>query len=194
MSLVGATLVVARVGQLGTVHHTKTGDHKGRPYDARGARLLDGEDVAVREVAPTTPGELGLVGGRVAGGAGFNVGFVALALSTLHEMNRNTAPSATFINNFRVSNLRHKLLNILQLNGGTMSVGDLMRENSDPHDVTVYTITDFLREGLLEQELAPADGARQDEATEDPAMGFRLMPDERICLTDSGKLALENSA
>ena len=30
---VGATLVVARAGQSNAVHHTKTGDHKGRPYD-----------------------------------------------------------------------------------------------------------------------------------------------------------------
>ena len=35
---VGATLVVARVGQPGAVQHTKTGDHKGRPYDDSGTR------------------------------------------------------------------------------------------------------------------------------------------------------------
>ncbi len=104
-------------------------------------------------------------------------------------MNRNIVPSATFINNFGVSNPRHKLLNILRLNGGTMSVGDLMRENTDPHEVTVYTITDFLREGLL-----VPDGLARNETTEDPAVSFRLTPSERIRLTDSGKLALEDSA
>ena len=35
---VGATLVVARVGQPGAVQHTKTGDHKGRPYGDSGTR------------------------------------------------------------------------------------------------------------------------------------------------------------
>ena len=110
-------------------------------------------------------------------------------------MNRKTAPSATFINNFGLSNPRHKLLNILKLNGGTMSVEDLMRENTDPHEVTVYTITDFVRDGLLEPELAAAGNVPpNDGAAEDLAYRLRLKPDERICLTDSGKLALEKSA
>lgn len=110
------------------------------------------------------------------------------------KMNRKLVPSATFINNFGVSNPQHKLLNILKLNGGTMSVEDLMRENTDPHEVTVYTITDFLRDGLLEPVFAPGSLPRSDEATTDPALRFRLAPDEQICLTDSGKLALEDSA
>ena len=107
-------------------------------------------------------------------------------------MNRKLAPSATFINNFGVSNPRHKVLNILKLNGGTMSVGGLMRENTDPHEITIYTITDFVRGGLI----VPESGRLplNDEAMEDPAYGLRLKPDERVCLTDSGKLALENSA
>ena len=106
-------------------------------------------------------------------------------------MNRKLAPSATFINNFGVRNPRHKLLNILKLNGGTMSFEGLMRENTDPHEVTVYTITDFVRDGLI----VPESGApsRNDETTDDPAYRLRLKPDQRICLTDSGKLALENS-
>ncbi len=108
-------------------------------------------------------------------------------------MHQKPAPSATFINSFGVTNPRHKLLNILRLNGGTMSFEDLMRENTDPHDVTVYTITDFVRDGLLEPELAPGSTLRNEEATKDPACRLRFKPDERICLTDSGKLALENS-
>ena len=36
--LVGATLVVARVGHANAVHHTDTGDHKGRPYEEGGGR------------------------------------------------------------------------------------------------------------------------------------------------------------
>ena len=74
-----------------------------------------------------------------------------------------------------------------------MSIEDLMRENTDPHEVTVYTITDFVRAGLLEQELA-ADSLPNEEGTDDPACRLRLKPDERVCLTDSGKLVLENSA
>lgn len=109
-------------------------------------------------------------------------------------MNRKLVPSSTFINNFGVSNPRHKLLNILKLNGGTMSFEELMRENTDPHEVTIYTITDFVRDGLLEPELAEGSNPGNDEATEDPAFRLRLKPYERICLTDSGKLALENSA
>ena len=109
-------------------------------------------------------------------------------------MSRKPVPSATFINNFGVTNPRHKLLNILKLNGGTMSFEDLMRENTDPHDVTLYTITDFVRDGLLEPELADGSIRREAEATEDPAYRLRLKPYERICLTDSGRLALESSA
>ncbi|MYH13798.1 MAG: hypothetical protein F4149_01310 [Gammaproteobacteria bacterium] len=108
-------------------------------------------------------------------------------------MKRKLVPSATFINNFGVSNPRHKLLNILKLNGGAMSVEDLIHENTDPDDVTVYTITDFVRDGLLEPELAAGTLPNRD-GTDDPAFSLRLRPNERICLTDSGKLALENSA
>lgn len=108
-------------------------------------------------------------------------------------MKQKLVPSATFINNFGVSNPRHKLLNILKLNGGVMSVEDLTGENTDPVDVTVYTITDFVRGGLLEPELATGT-LRNKDGADDPAFRLRLRPDERICLTDSGKLALENSA
>ena len=108
-------------------------------------------------------------------------------------MKRKLVPSATFINNFGVSNPRYKLLNILKLNGGAMSVGDLMRENTDPHEGTIYMITDFVRDGLLEPELA-AGNLLSEEGSDDPALRLRLKPDERICLTHNGKLALENSA
>ena len=109
-------------------------------------------------------------------------------------MNPKLLPSATFINNVGVSNRRHTLLNILQLNGGAMSVEELMRENTDPHEVTVYTITDFLRDGLLAPELAPGDRPRDGDASEDPALDFRFAPGKRVRLTDSGRLALEDSA
>ena len=108
-------------------------------------------------------------------------------------MNRKLVPSATFINSFGVSNPRHKLLNLLRVNGGSMSLEDLMRESTDPYEVTVYTITDFARDGLIEPELAAGAVPQNDAATEDPAFRLRLKPDERICLTDSGKLVLEDS-
>ena len=108
-------------------------------------------------------------------------------------MKRKQGPSATFINSFGVSNPRHKLLNILKLNGGTMSFEDLMRESTDPHEVIVYTITDFVRDGLLEPESAE-DIVPRNDGGEDPAYRLRLKPYERICLTESGKLALEKSA
>ena len=109
-------------------------------------------------------------------------------------MHRKLVPSATFINRFGVKDPQHKLLNILKLNGGTMSVEDLICENTDPHDVTVYTITDFLRDGLLKPEFPQGGDRQNDEAGEDPALRLRVAPNERICLTDSGKLALERSA
>lgn len=107
-------------------------------------------------------------------------------------MNHKLVPAAPFINNFGVSDPRQRLLNILYLNGGSMSVGTLISESSDPHEVTVYTITDFLRDGLVAS--GPTPSTEPHNPPRDPALDFRLSSDAEVHLTASGKSAMENSA
>ena len=95
-------------------------------------------------------------------------------------MKRKLLGSSAFINSFGVTDPLHKVLNILKLNGGSMSVEELMFENTDPHDITAYTIKDFLNKGLLE--------------SKDTNGSFRLQPSQQVRLTAKGLSVLENSA
>lgn len=92
-------------------------------------------------------------------------------------MKRKVLGASAFINSFGVSDPLHRVLNIVKLNGGTMSVRDLMFENTDPHDITAYTIEDFLNKGLLE--------------SKDPDGSFQF---QQVSLTRKGLSLLKNSA
>ena len=94
-------------------------------------------------------------------------------------MTRRVASSAAFINSFGVTNPRFRILNLLKLNGGTMCLGDVMEASTEPHEVVVYTVSDFLDAGLIESNPASPGGM--------------LDPELHLKLTEQGRQKLQET-
>ena len=94
-------------------------------------------------------------------------------------MTRRVAPSAAFINTYGVTDPSFRILNLVRLNGGAMCLGDVMEASTEPHEVVVYTVSDFLDAGLLESAPQSPSGA--------------LDPNLHLKLTERGREKLQES-